>query len=206
MKSPDAIKKGLNCLMQETRDTVLCSFCAYRHEKDCRVSVAKDAAQYIAKMEPLAAMASPERGGRVRTVWLYTVTAEQDGVLCKDATAEEAGAALGYATRHGVARLFQQCAENGSVHGLTVTRRRGVIGKHQSLYRMPLTLYSVVDREGRKLLENACMKDLAAYYGASSKTLYSKFHRAKARGCSDRIAYHGDTIIRQKTERGAKYT
>lgn len=201
MNKPDDIKKGLACLASDAIDTVKCSFCAYRHDKDCRASIANDAAQYIARLEPLTAIVQSRRGGRIRRVYLYTIR-NSEGVICKDATADEAAAAVGYATHHGLESLYRRGVAGGDTHGLEVTRKKGVIGVHCTEERMPYFLHTVKDAEDRVLLENVNAKDVAAHFGISERTLRSVYHEARKRGDTENIVYRGKTIIRQKTERG----
>lgn len=204
MKRPEEIKKGLECFRAQSIDETQCSFCAYRRAEDCRASVARDAAEYIALIEPLAAMSKPRREGRIRTVYLYTITDQKEGVLCQDATIHEAAQALGYATHHGILWLYRKYEAGGDMHGLTITRRKGVVGNHREEERMPYFLYSATDKDGRLLLNNVNAKDIAAHYGLTAKGINSMFHAARKRGNGNMTVYHGDTIIRIKTERGAR--
>ena len=208
MKRPSEIKRALKCI-GFTRQEDDCAFCPYRNSVTCQADVVADVEQYIARLEQRTDVARTGREGRIRTVYLYTVTDSDGRVMCKEATQNEAAAALGFASVNGFYHMWRQQSRGADLHGVTITRRKGLVGSYSSATgvkeeRAPFFVYTVRTKDGLVLLERVNANTLAERYGLTREGINSKFYSARKRGNGDTVFYNGEFITRIKTKRGER--
>lgn len=199
MKAPKQIRDALECLAQQERDKVMCSCCAYRRDPNCMHTAAKDALSYIKRLEKTALSVEGQKGGRRRTVYLYTVTDEQGEVLCADLPRAEAAAALGYASENGIqyAWLRQQ---KGIALPIRITRRKGMVGtKGPLIERPPVWLYAVEKEDGTVVADGVNLRDLARHFGLTAAGMNSAINAGGMRAMGI-MEYRGHIVRRTKAK------
>lgn len=208
MKSPKEIKRALKCI-GFARQEDDCAWCPYRNSPSCQSEIVVDVERYIALLEQRTNIVRTGREGRIRTVYLYTITDQDGRVVCEDATQNEAAAALGFATVNGISHMWRQQCRGADLHGVKITRRKGLVGSYSSATgsveeRKPYYVYTVTDSDGVVVLERVNANKLAEHYGLTNAGISSKFHDARKNGLGGVVKYRGDIITRIKTERGER--
>lgn len=201
MKAPLQIKHALECIAAAAREKSDCASCAYRREPDCIRAAVQDAAVYIKALEKTARKVPCENGGRLRTVYLYTVTNDRGEVLCEDLPRAEAAAALGYSSTNGIQYAWS-CQQKGMQMPIRIERRKGLIGnKGPLIERPPKWLYTVERPDGSSVLRDVNMRDLARHFGLTEEGMHSACTRCgmQARGV---ITYRALTIKRRNAKEG----
>ena len=203
MKAPTQIKRALKCLAEEAEEN-MCASCAYRHERDCKQAVLKDVKEYVGRLEQMAAKERTGREGRIRNVYMYTITDQNGEVVCKDATVHEAKQAMGYDYPQAITRMYQQY-QSGKRQGYSITRKKGVVGKQlPPEEREPNFVYDVADIKGRKIAAGINRRDLADFLGLSVNGVQSMFRKARASGHESRVEYKGYILLCKRTARGER--
>ena len=197
MMGPTQIKRALRCAAGEERGEKNCLRCPYRGKSSCISTAVKDALEYIDALEQAAKDRINSRGGRIRTVYLYTITDEAGKTLCTDATAAEAAAAIGYETRNGLTYAWSR-QQRGNALPIRIERRKGMIGDPKQTYRAPLWIYTA-RRKGQAPLQGLSIRELAGLFGMKPSGLRSALTQL---GIDSRpkVVYRGYEITRTNTK------
>lgn len=196
MRAPAQIKRALQCLSGLGRDELRCSICPYRRESNCLAAAAQDAAAYISALEKAAQGRMNSRGGRIRTVYLYTITGCDGETICTDATRDEAAAALGYATHQGLTYAWKR-QQAGKQLPFCIERKKGMIGAIKGTCpRLPTWVYTVYIA-GEAVRRCVSLNEMAEYFDLTPAGMRSALTQ-NGIACSDRIAYRNAVIERKR--------
>lgn len=196
IQAPAQIKRALQCLSGLGRDGLRCSICPYRRKSNCLAAAAQDAAAYIGALEKAAQGRMNDRGGRIRTVYLYTITGGDGKTICADATRDEAAAALGYASHQGLTYAWKR-QQAGKQLPFCIERRKGMIGTIKGTCpRLPKWGYTVYIA-GEAVRRCVSLNEMAEYFALTPAGMRSALTQNGIAG-RDRIAYRNTIIERRR--------
>ncbi len=206
---PTRVRRALECIAHEDeyRSIEHCEKCPYSASVSCYAQAAREALEYMQKVEDLQRLTPPDND-RVRTGYLYTVYDKiSNTTICKDKPARECALILGYVSKQGFCDLYKKCAR-GDDRGFEITRRKGNIThgykKRKKPLKQPIMSYTIKALNGDVLHENITSLEAAKVLDVSVTTLYKRMGKHMQGKAKESMLYHGRIIERRPAVKGEK--